>query len=346
MEKVVFLSTVESLNYLKRYGKSGLVMDREFQNSRAFCAAQAEEVCLYFAEKYQLKVVMLRLPYAAGRLNRGNFLGCIFWSVYKGERITLPYHPNDRIDFLSLEELSELLVQITEETEDESGVYTAVSGYRYTYADLARMEDTISPKVKIMYEKLPNVAELPDYPKELRRVYGFVPTENVMENIGFCYKTFLRESVRGERRGRAAFLERLSQAGGSLYPYIELLAAFFLTELAAGSVTGYIRNKKADELLFAQKESSLFRDKYLFLNGVYHGAVENKGEYKKQILGFKDSFGKIFDAAQKLNAELSESVFLKWLGVLEDILENRSTHWIPGSGLGGSRCVRAAGFPA
>ncbi|MCI8455162.1 MAG: NAD(P)-dependent oxidoreductase [Lachnospiraceae bacterium] len=396
VEKVVFLSTVESLNYLKRYGKSGLMVDKEYQHSRAFGAAQAEESCLYFAEKYHLKVVMLRLPYVAGRLNQGNFLGHIFWNLYRGERVTLPYRPDDRIDFLSLDEISELLVQITEETEDESGVYTAVSGYRYTYADFDRMVKTVSPKVQIVYEKLPNVAEFPEYPKELRRVYGFVPTENVMENIGLCYRTFLRESIRGKRRVRSAFLGRLLQAGGSLYPYMELLAVFLLTELTArftsnsvyfkfvdvrllfivimgtmygmragwvaaglecivlvrqyallgvggtllfynienwipfvaylmaGSVTGYIRNKKADEIAFAKKEYSLLRDKYLFLNDVYHGAVENKGEYKKQILGFKDSFGKIFDAVQKLDAELSESIFLEGLGVLENILENHS----------------------
>lgn len=53
----------------------------------------------------------------------------------------------------------------------------------------------VSPDVKIVYENFPYMAELPDYPEELRRIYGFVPLENVMENIGLYYRTFVREVV-------------------------------------------------------------------------------------------------------------------------------------------------------
>lgn len=92
----------------------------------------------------------------------------------------------------------------------------------------------------------------------------------------------------------------------------------------AGSITGYISDKKDNALIFLKREYSLLRDKYLFLNEVYQGAIENKGEFKKQILGFKDSFGKIFDAVQKLNSELPERIFYEGLKVLEDILENHA----------------------
>ena len=91
-----------------------------------------------------------------------------------------------------------------------------------------------------------------------------------------------------------------------------------------GSITGYISNKKNDAIVFQKREYSLLRDKYLFLSDVYHGAVENKGEFKRQILGFQDSFGKIFDAVQKLDSELPESIFFEGLKVLEDILENQT----------------------
>ncbi len=57
---------------------------------------------------------------------------------------------------------------------------------------------------------------------------------------------------------------------------------------------------------------------------VYRSAVENKGEYKKQILGFKDSFGRIFDAVQRLDNILPQSIFIEALLTMEDILENRS----------------------
>ena len=98
----------------------------------------------------------------------------------------------------------------------------------------------------------------------------------------------------------------------------------FMIYLMAGSVTGYIKNKKTEEIKFSREEYGLLRDKYLFLNEVYRSAVENKGEYKKQILGFKDSFGRIFDAVQRLDNILPQSIFMEALLTMEDILENRS----------------------
>ena len=98
----------------------------------------------------------------------------------------------------------------------------------------------------------------------------------------------------------------------------------FTIYLMAGSVTGYVKNKKTEEIKFSQEEYSLLRDKYIFLNEVYQSAVENKGEYKKQILGFKDSFGRIFDAVQKLDNILPQGIFLEALLIMEDILENHS----------------------
>src|SRR5699024_8241959 len=98
----------------------------------------------------------------------------------------------------------------------------------------------------------------------------------------------------------------------------------FTTYLMAGSVTGYVKNKKTEEIKFTREEYELLRDKYIFLNEVYRSTMENKGEYKKQILGFKDSFGRIFDAVQKLDHILPQEIFLEALLIMEDILENHS----------------------
>ena len=51
----------------------------------------------------------------------------------------------------------------------------------------------------------------------------------------------------------------------------------FAIYLMAGSITGYIRNKKEEEIQFSKKEYALLRNKYIFLNDVYKGAIENKG---------------------------------------------------------------------
>lgn len=396
VEKLIFLSTVESQNYIREYGKSGVVTKQDYPASYSFCAAQAEETCRYFAEKTKMKTVILWLPYLVGKLNDRNFLGQIFHNIYEKNKVFLPHHAEDRVDFLTYSDLAELLIRITEETEDEGGSYYAVSGYRHAWGELEEMLKLIAPDAQIFYENYSDTIEWTDYPTELRRIYGFIPMEHVMEDIGVCYRRFVRDVVSRHKGLKAGLSEWLLGKGKGMLQYVEILIIFLIAELIsnftsdsvyfkfadvrllyivimgttygmrmgifaailecvvlvwryalmgingtflfynienwipfaiylmAGSVTGYIRNKKEDEIQFSKKEYSLLRNKYIFLNDVYRRAVENKGEYKKQILGFKDSFGKIFDAVQKLDSELPESIFLEGLRVMEDILENHS----------------------
>lgn len=396
VEKLIFLSDIDSRNFRLQYGENGSVTGKEHPNSRAFGAAQMEELAEFLGEKTRTKTVILRLPYIADRVNADSFLGHIYGKMFHGETVFFPYHAEDRVDFLSARDLVKLLVCVTEETEDESCSYFAVSGYRYSYGDLEELLQIAEPKMGVIYENFAQTARIPDYPAALRKRYGFVPADNVMENIGSGYRAYVSEMRQG-RHGLWGRLKRvLLKAGTGVFKYAELFAVFLLAEfvsrytsasiyfkfvdvrllfivimgtmygmkmgifaallecvvlffsyaqigingmllfynienwipfviyIIAGSVTGYVKNKKTEELNFSREEYSLLRNKYIFLSDVYHGAIENKGEYKRQILGFKDSFGKIFDAVQKLDTQLPESIFLEGLRVMEDILENHS----------------------
>lgn len=98
----------------------------------------------------------------------------------------------------------------------------------------------------------------------------------------------------------------------------------FVAYFMAGSISGYSRNKKEDELHFLNKDYELLRDKYLYLNQMYQDTIANKREYKRQILGYKDSFGKIFNAVQRLDNQLPERIFSEALELFEEQLENRT----------------------
>lgn len=396
VEKLILLSTVDSQNYLEYYGRSGEVVRKEYPFSKAFTASQTEDLGRYFADKTQQKTIVLWLPYLAGRINDKNYLGSVFHKIHDKEKIFFPYHREDRVDFLSYDDLIELLCQITEETEDESASYFVSSGYEYTYGDFEDLLKIVSPDVQIMYENYPNTIKMPLQSSDLRKQYGFVPMDNVLVSIGSYYRIFVREVLHSQQGIMGGVIRLLGKAGQGVFKYLEILLAFLLTEflaqytsnsvyfqfvdvrlffiviiatmygmrtgimaavleclvliwqfnsigiqgvqlfynienwvpfaiyIMAGSITGYIKNKKTEEIEFSKKEYGLLRDKYIFLNDVYHGTVQNKGEFKRQILGFKDSFGKIFDAVQKLDSEIPERIFLEGLRVLEDILSNHS----------------------
>ena len=69
--------------------------------------------------------------------------------------------------------------------------------------------------------------------------------------------------------------------------------------------------KNKDNVQFIKEENNLLQEKFLFTREMYQETIEDKNLYKKQILGSKDSFGKIFDITSRRNYILKRSVFWK-----------------------------------
>ena len=72
----------------------------------------------------------------------------------------------------------------------------------------------------------------------------------------------------------------------------------------------YIRGESADP------------GKILFMRDLYQATLQDKKRYKKQILGSKDSFGKIFDITRKLDIVQPEELFIETMHIMEEVLEN------------------------
>lgn len=233
VDKFVLLSTIDSQNYLEYYGRSGEVVRREYPFSKAFAASQTEDLGRFFADKTKQKTIVLWLPYLVDRVNDKNFLGSVFYKIHNKEKIFFPYHREDRVDFLSYDDLIELLCQITEETEDDSASYFVSSGYEYTYGDFENLLKVVSPDIQILYENYPDTIDMPLYSSDLRKQYGFIPMDNVLVNIGNYYRVFVRE-VLGSRQGILGKISKLlGKAGQGIFKYLEILLAFLLTEFLA-----------------------------------------------------------------------------------------------------------------
>lgn len=98
----------------------------------------------------------------------------------------------------------------------------------------------------------------------------------------------------------------------------------FIFYFAVGAICGYIRMKNKDNVQFIKEENNLLQEKFLFTREMYQEAIEDKKLYKKQILGSKDSFGKIFDITRKLDVIQPQELYIETIRVLEDVLENKT----------------------
>lgn len=98
----------------------------------------------------------------------------------------------------------------------------------------------------------------------------------------------------------------------------------FLLYMVVAAICGYVRQRSDDAQQFLKEENVLLQERRTFVTELYKEALESKNRYKKQIIGSKDSFGKIFDVVKQLDTVLPEKIFAEAITVLEDVLENRS----------------------
>lgn len=95
---------------------------------------------------------------------------------------------------------------------------------------------------------------------------------------------------------------------------------FFLV----GSLCGYIKLRKDDTIRFVSDENKLLEDKLIFTREIYEDTYKEKRDLKKQIIGSKDSFGKIFDITRKLDTVAPQMLYLRIMETFEEVLENKT----------------------
>ncbi|MCR5607585.1 MAG: hypothetical protein K6G26_00800 [Lachnospiraceae bacterium] len=98
------------------------------------------------------------------------------------------------------------------------------------------------------------------------------------------------------------------------------IAAYLLAAL----IPRYCIKKKDDEIDNLKMQNEDLEEKFIFINDLYAKAIESKEKFKKQIIGFNDSYGKIYDAVKKLNRSNPERVMYEAVITLEEFLECKS----------------------
>jgi len=98
----------------------------------------------------------------------------------------------------------------------------------------------------------------------------------------------------------------------------------FILYFTVGAICGYVKRRNEDTVASLKKERDLLADKYRFTRTLYQEALEYKSQYKKQIIGSRDSFGKIFEVVQNLDTVVPQEIYAQSIAIIEDVLDNRS----------------------
>lgn len=130
----------------------------------------------------------------------------------------------------------------------------------------------------------------------------------------------------------SAVLASISLAVGYLRQGTTLMLLFyepanwlaFIVYFVVGASCGYVQLRNMEAARFVREENDLLCKRLKFTQKLYQDTLEDKQLFRRQILGRRDSFGKIYAVTQQLDMLQPQEIYRKTVQVMEDVLENRS----------------------
>ena len=98
----------------------------------------------------------------------------------------------------------------------------------------------------------------------------------------------------------------------------------FAVYLLVGAVCGYTKDRAGDREADLTEEYDILESKYVFLNGLYQEVLKGKESFNAQIIGYRNSFGRLYQVVKRLDSLMPDKIVLEAVASLEDILENES----------------------
>lgn len=371
-------------------------LDAAFEETgdRGIIAAAKENVCLYWAGQNHINLKIVRIPYLYNGAAPKDFLYDLFEEMRTRKAVRLRESESSRIYFLSLTDLSDLIVRIADSWTPGEGILTVNDDFGLTFGDLCKGLAKLSPDVVFTFtgKNPPKRLELKN--TALKQQYSWFARISLLTDLRDEYQAYRRAlapaGTRWERLkkrlGKYAVAIRVSeliflfllcealvQATDSMLffslvdfrlAYIVLMATLYglpygmgaaalcsLSWIAAkvlsgtswvtlfyeptnwltfiffflvGAVCGYVKLKSDNQIRFTAEENRLLESKLAFTRRLYADTFREKRDLKKQIIGSRDSFGKIFDITRQLNTVDSRELYLKIVDSFEGILENKT----------------------
>jgi nucleoside-diphosphate-sugar epimerase len=108
----------------------------------------------------------------------------------------------------------------------------------------------------------------------------------------------------------------------------------FAFYIIVGVVLGNSTDKQKDGRKAIDDKLALAERTTQYITDLCNKAVQEKDQYRDQILSYRDNYGRIYAILQKLNSEMTEYVLSSAVQAMEDVLENATAaiYFVSGDG--------------
>lgn len=371
-------------------------LDAAFEGTsdRGIIASAKESICTYWAKQNNVNLKIVRIPYLYNGAAKNDFLYDLFEDMRTKKSVRLRESESSRLYFLSLTDLSDLIVRIVDTWTPGEGILTVNDDFHLTFRDLCKelsklmgglnfkftgknppkrleLKNTALKQQYSWFSRISLLTELPDeyqaylhslspagtrWERLKKRLAKYTTLIKVAEllllfvlcealvqitasSLFFSLVDFrmayivIMATIYGLPYGMgAATLCSLSWITAKVLSGTSWLTLFyeptnwltFIFFYLVGAICGYVKLKKDNLIKFTTEENHLLESKLSFTRRLYEDTFLEKRDLKKQIIGSRDSFGKIFDITRQLNTVDSRELYLKIVDSFEGILENKS----------------------
>ena len=366
----------------------------EATSDRGILAAAKENVCLYWARQNNISLKIVRIPYLYNGAAPQDFLYNLFEQMRTRRTVKLRESADEKMYFLSLSDLSELIVRIADSWAPGEGILTVNDDFNLTFGDLCsalgklaegvtfdfagqnppkrlEMKNTALKQQYSWFSKISILTDLPDEYQAYQKIVSPASTrwERLKAQFGKCTTPVkitellmmfvlcevlvqvtdsalffsivdfrltyivIMATLYGLGYGMgAAALCSVSWSISKILSGTSWLTLFyeptnwlaFIFYFLVGAVCGYVKLKNNNQIRFTTEENRLLENKLTFTRRVYEDTFNEKRDLKKQIIGSRDSFGKIFDITRQLNTVDTHELYLKIVDSFENLLDNKS----------------------
>lgn len=379
--KIIFLSSLDSAFV----GKS----------DRGILSAAKENLCDYYIKSSPLDIKVIQIPYLYSGEYDKDYLYKVFDAVHSKKKVLIDESPENKMHFISLDDLSKLVHRVIENWKSGSGILSVGDDFQISFADFGEKLCSICQGVKIDYTGNTHNADVTFNNKGIRNEYGWFSKISLLEDLEGEYQKYIiskqektetlwdkiknwiskhsflvkvvelvllffvtefliritdsavifsivdfrmayiviMATVHGLNFGMsAAALSSISWLFAKVATGTNLLTIFyeptnwlaFVFFFLIGALCGYVKLRKDDIIKFVTAQNKLLEDKLIFTREIYEDTYTEKRDLKKQIIGSKDSFGKIFDITRKLDTVEPQLLYLRIMETFEEVLENKN----------------------
>ncbi len=199
------------------------------KTDKGILSSAKERLCEFYAAHHKLDVKTVQIPYLYSGTDKKGFLYGVFEQIYNKKMVTIPEAASSRMHFLSLSDLSDLIIRITDSWKSGAGVLSVGDEFRITFGDFAERLSELFEDCKTEFTEMQTSGRLKTVNTALRTEYGWFAKISILEELPELYERYLET----KEEKSASVLDKIRNwisEHALLVKTIELFLLFFLSE--------------------------------------------------------------------------------------------------------------------